>query len=65
MVVVSFMVRRQCSACIAAEGNRWSPSVAAPVGGFVAFGYAEEGPDLDADGDVDNGLLDGLEDLFG
>ena len=34
-------------------------------GGFFAAGYYESGPDLDADGDVDGGLLNSLQDLFG
>jgi len=40
------------------------PAAAGGGGGFLAFGYAESGPDLDADGDVDGGLFDFLGDLF-
>lgn len=36
---------------------------AAAGGGFAAF-YYESGPDADADGDVDGGLFDSIENLF-
>jgi hypothetical protein len=38
---------------------------AAAAAGVVGFAYFESGPDLDLDGDVDGGLLDDIENLFG
>jgi hypothetical protein len=66
-------IRRQVGAL-----PRWAASAgSAPVGaaraaapaaagGFAVAGfYAESGPDLDGDGDVDGGLFDKLDQLFG
>ena len=39
--------------------------VPAAAGGLAAGFYYESGPDLDADGDVDGGLFDRLDELFG
>jgi hypothetical protein len=39
---------------------------AAPAGGMTFSGfYYESGSDLDADGDVDGGLIDDIQNLFG
>jgi hypothetical protein len=54
--------RWSASPATAPMARREAPPIA---GGFVVGGfYAETGPDADADGDVDGGLFDKLDQLF-
>jgi hypothetical protein len=47
-----------------ALGRGAAAAAAAGGGGFFVAGYAESGLDLDADGDVDGGLMDSINELF-